>query len=100
MLHPTPADEGIAAARAESSVRDLAKRFIDKHGQYLGYLRDRWQDEKQYEDWSEYEKMMRQKFSDFVILRVVKVGVVLSDGVSQVTIKATAKSFSVMAVVK
>lgn len=94
----TPADQGIQGARQESAARDLAKRFLDKHGEYLGYLRDRWSDEKEYEDWSDYEKMMRERFADFVILRVLKVGVVLSDGISQIAIKATARSFTVKVV--
>lgn len=96
----SPADDGILAAREENSARNLAKRFLDQHGEHLAYLRDRWQDEKEYEPWADYEKSMRDRFVGYVILRVVKVGVVLSDGVSEITIKANARSFSVTSRVK
>lgn len=96
----TPADAGIQGARQESAAYALGKRFVDQHGEYLGYLRDRWSDEKEYEQWSDYEKIMREKFTGFLILRVVKVGVVLSDGVNEVTIKATANSINMKVALK
>lgn len=38
---------------------ELARRFqplLEK----LGYLRDRWQDEREYEDWSDYVEAMKK----------------------------------------
>ncbi len=55
----------------------MEKEFTQKHrerinsvlgdvGEYLGYLYDRWQDEKEYEDFNDYKVAMEKKLpSDF-----------------------------------
>lgn len=50
-------------------------QFMSKFMDFLGNLKDRWDDEKEYEDWKDYEKVIREKLSDYNIVKVLKVGV-------------------------
>lgn len=40
--------------------------------EFLEYLYSRWQDEKEYEDWSEYVTAIKKKFSNFDIIKTSK----------------------------
>ena len=37
---------------------------LRKYSDHVGYLRDRWQDEKEYEDWSEYEQSAKSNLPE------------------------------------
>ena len=48
--------------------------MMEKHGEYLGCLRDRWQDEKKYEDFKDYRKAICERLdSEEQGLKVLKV---------------------------
>jgi hypothetical protein len=42
-------------------IKDEINKLFDDVGEFIAYLRDRWQSEKDYEDWSEYEKVMTNR---------------------------------------
>ena len=62
-------------------LKTLADKVFDEilnaHGETLGYLKARWQDEREYEDWAEYEKVIRQKLTGYNVVKVIKVGAVI-----------------------
>lgn len=57
----------------------------------LDYLKRRWDDEKEYEDWSDYEKQIRFLFETYTIVKVLKVGVVLRTENFDMQIKVTTR---------
>ena len=40
------------------------QEYLDQFGEFVGYLYDRWQDEKEYEDWADYVQAMKNKLDD------------------------------------
>ncbi len=44
--------------------KDL-KDFLSKYGESLCYLKQRWQDEKCYEDFKSYKKLISKMFNEF-----------------------------------
>jgi hypothetical protein len=56
----TPQEQPISPARLEA--RTLSD-FIAKHDK-LTYLKGRWLDEREYEDFAEYKKIIKQIFED------------------------------------
>ena len=71
-----------------------AKTFLDKYADFLGQLKDRWADEQEYEDWKDYEKLIRHTITDYPIKKVVKVGLVYTD-VSGLDVKVTVNSSNI-----
>ena len=47
--------------KEQNQIDSLFDKYIDK----LGYLRDRWQDEKEYEDFADYKKVVTEIFEEF-----------------------------------
>jgi hypothetical protein len=39
--------------------QEVLSRVLDARADSMGMLADRWQDEKEYEDWSDYENVMK-----------------------------------------
>lgn len=58
--------DSLEVKRARAFIVDC---FLKEHGQSLVNLRDRWEDEKEYEDWSKYEKYMKTYIPEFVSAR-------------------------------
>lgn len=42
------------------NARDFGKSFIEKHGDRLWYLYNRWLDEREYEDFKDYEAELKK----------------------------------------
>lgn len=40
-------------------------RLLDEHHQKLFYLQDRWKDEKEYEDFAEYQEVVSKIFKEY-----------------------------------
>jgi hypothetical protein len=40
-------------------LKSFVDRILEAHADRMLYLRDRWQDEREYEDWSDYEKAIK-----------------------------------------
>lgn len=49
-----------------SAMDSLFDKYINK----LGYMRDRWQDEKEYEDFDEYKKVVKEIFEEFGFTKI------------------------------
>ena len=56
------------------STKNTINKHMSKIGNKLGYLYDRWQDEKEYEDWTDYETEMKKLVNngDFVFVSSMK----------------------------
>ncbi len=71
-------------AHLQKVMKETVDHFEKKHGDFLFYLKDRWDDEKQYEDWAGYEKAMKDRFhkstDKYELKSIFKVGVVLLAG--------------------
>ena len=80
---------------ANTLAKLVTKKFMKEHSKYLGYLKDRWDDERGYESWSGYRKVMKERFKSYDIVKILKVGVVLRVGESFVTIKAKKNVFDI-----
>jgi predicted N-acyltransferase len=53
---------------------DQAQDLLEKTGalEYLGYCYDRWQDEKEYEDWQDYATALMKKFKQVNPTKITK----------------------------
>ena len=51
--------------KINSSEKPNIENLLDKYIDTLGYLRDRWQDEREYEDFSDYKKRVEEIFGEF-----------------------------------
>lgn len=63
------------------------EEVLDGYGEFLGYLKCRWEDEKEYEDWKDYEKAIREKLAGYNIVKVIKVGAVIRTQYIDIEIK-------------
>lgn len=77
-----------------------------KFAKHMEYLYSRWQDERKYEDWKEYEDSMKKQIEK-VKLQFIKgnkrpFGCIVTDGESKITIslKFKGNNFSINAYVK
>ena len=46
---------------------EILNGLVTKYGTLLGNLWGRWQDEKEYEDWADYAKVMKDAFGDMFV---------------------------------
>jgi len=80
------------------SFQAFANDLIGKVGNKIGYFHDRWQDERLYEDWADYEKAMREieELQEFEIVKVSKrpFGVTIKYGDWLLTLYATKRYVS------
>lgn len=67
-------------------LNEKVKKFVEDNVDHFAYLKARWQDEREYEDFSDYEKNVR-KLADAAGLKLVKMAksfkMVIADGVDQ-----------------
>ena len=54
-------------ASTKEGRRAIMEDLLKKHGQGLEYLYDRWQDEKEYEDWADYAAQMKKMFGNMFV---------------------------------
>lgn len=76
---------------------DSVKDFLYKHQDYLCYLKDRWTEEKEYEQFSEYEKAIKERLKDYNVKKVLKVGVVFIVENIEITVKVNSSSIKTSA---
>ncbi len=69
----------------------IFEELWDTSGQKLEYLKGRWDDEKEYEDWKDYDKEIRHLLETYNIVKVLKVGVVIRTENFDLQIKITAR---------
>lgn len=53
----------------------FANRILKNYAEWMGYVRDRWEDEKEYEDWSEYVRTIKAHINgeeEFYVSKVNK----------------------------
>lgn len=55
---------GNVSAEMAKGREKISQLLLDKVEDMLDYLYERWQDEKEYEDFSDYEKVMRDAVGD------------------------------------
>ena len=51
--------------KKDDKVKTLAEKVFDGVGDLMGYLCGRWMDEREYEDFSDYEKAMKSEVEKF-----------------------------------
>jgi len=56
----------------DSTSDKTVRKYYKDQQEKLGYLYDRWQDEKQYEDFGDYAKFMERSFDGYPGLKFVK----------------------------
>lgn len=79
---------------ASEMINKSVTKLLGDHETKLTYLKDRWNDEKEYEDWADYEKRIREILVDYKIVRVLKVGFVYELGEYEVTVKINSRSIT------
>ncbi len=79
----------------ENEVKAEASKIFDEvwsvSGRKLEYLKGRWEDEKEYEDWKDYDKQIRLLLETYNIVKVLKVGVVIRTENFDLKIKITSR---------
>lgn len=56
----------------QKEFNDVCEMVKPKDIEHLEYLHMRWNDEKEYEDWKDYEKSIRKRFSYLDVVKVSK----------------------------
>ncbi len=79
----------------ENEVKAEASKIFDEvweaSGRRLEYLKGRWEDEKEYEDWKDYDIEIRKLLAIYNIVKVIKVGVVIRTENFDLKIKITSR---------
>ena len=75
--------------------------LIEKHQERMEYLYDRWQDEKEYEDWNEYQMAMKGMFGDLFVramkrpfCAVIRIGIRGVDKEIKITVNSRSVGWS------
>jgi len=77
--------------KAKERLMVKVREYVDG---FLGYLYDRWQDEKEYEDFKEYADVMKKKVGDaFVRATKRPFGFVMKAEGGEVQVYVNSKSF-------
>ena len=77
------------------TIENEIDQTMEEHSSFLGYMKDRWEDEKDYEDWNDYKKLIAEKFKDKKNKKILKVGITYEYENALITIKANKRDFKV-----
>jgi len=87
-------DKHLKKIEMENRANTLFDEFWAEHGEYFIYLKGRWDDEKEYEDWREYVKVIMERMEGYEIKMVLKVGIVIRKEGIEMTVRVNKRDVS------